>query len=417
VCQYHALPLRLTTLAFTVSLSLLALASGATPAQAASAARCALTERDQNPPGGTAAYNLSLRKRDTSCEVAKKVMVAFHRCRTDGRAGCAKRVLATWRCRGRRSATLPLGKPRVFDGSFVCASGRRRAEGAYQENTPACFGAVVRDPLRPCVNPTLAIYPTSDDPHALDPGAAGCQDDPVGACVFGTAPDKAKGHFAIVGDSHSLHWRGALSVIARTYSLRGYSHSTGGCFFSTAARLFLEGCGDWYQATANWFTAHPEVDTVFVTANADTPVAVEAGTTSREVKVDGFKRAFQALPKTVEHIIVLRDTPASSQPTFDCIARVLTAGKERIGPACALERPTGLREDLAVVAARELKSDRYGVIDLTRYFCGPSKCYPVIGGVLVNGDVWGHITVSYMRTVGPYLLRAYRRLRADRRGA
>jgi hypothetical protein len=404
--------LRLATLAFTVLLATLASGAPAHAARVASSTRCTLSERDQNPPGGTAAYNLSLSKRNTSCAIAKKVMVAFHRCRHDGRAGCAKRVLANWRCRGRRSATLPLGRPRVYDGSFACMSRGRRAEGTYQENTPACFGAAARDPLRPCVNPTLAIYPSSDDPHALDPGAAGCQDDPVGACVFGTAPQEAKGHFAIVGDSHVLHWRGALNVVARTYSLRGYSHSTGGCFFSPAVYLFLEGCRDWYQSTANWFAAHPEVTTAFVTANADTPVAAQDAAASRQIKIDGFKRAFQDLPKSVKHVIVLRDTPMSSQPTLDCVVRERDAGNAHVGEVCALERSVALREDLAAVAARELKSDRYGVIDLTRYFCGPAQCYPVIGGVLANGDVWGHMTVSYMRTVGPYLLRAYRRLRA-----
>jgi hypothetical protein len=407
--------LRLTALAFTV---LLVTAAFATHAQAAPAASsCTLSERDQNPPGGTAAYNLSLRKRGTSCAVAKKVMVAFHRCRRDGRAGCAKRVLASWRCRGRRQATLPLGEPRIFDGTFACVSRGRRAEGAYEENTPACFGAAARDPLRPCVNPTLAIYPSSDDPHALDPGAAGCQDDPLGACVFGAPPRDAKGHFAIVGDSHVLHWRGALNVVARTYSLRGYSHSTGGCFFSPAVDLFLEGCRDWYQTTANWFSAHPEVTTVFVTANADTPVAAPDAATARQIKVDGFKRAFRDLPGTVRHVVVLRDTPASSQPTFDCVVREHEAGAGNVGETCALARQVALREDLAVVAARELRSERYAVIDLTRYFCGPAQCYPVIGGVLANADVWGHMTVSYMRTLGPYLLCAYRRLRAQWSGA
>ena len=41
----------------------------------------------------------------------------------------------------------------------------------------------------------------------------------------------------------------------------------------------------------------------------------------------------------------------------------------------------------------------------------------MIGGVLVNGDVFGHLTVSYMRTVAPYLLRAFRPLHARVSGA
>jgi hypothetical protein len=383
--------------------------------QAAQYTRCALSERDQDPPGGTPAYNLSVARKGASCRVAKRVMVAFHRCRTEGRAGCARRVQANWRCTGRRVATPPLGQPRIFDGSFACTSGRRGVRGTYQENTPACFGAAIRDPKRPCTRSSTELYPVGEDPYALDPAAAGCADDSTGGCGFGVGSEVAKGFFAVVGDSHVVHWRGALSLLARAYSWRGYSHATGGCFFSAAARLFTPGCGEWYQATLTWFETHPVVSTVFVTANADTPVALGEGQTERDVKVEGYKQAFRALPRSVKHVVVLRDTPASSQATLDCVGRELNAGTHD-WPACALQRPLALREDTAVLAARELGSKRYGVIDLTRYFCDPILCYPVIGGVLVNGDIFGHLTVSYMRTVAPYLLRAFRPLHARRSG-
>ncbi len=409
--------LRCAALAWTVALVALAIAGEAHAAPAPPEKACILSQRDQAPPGGTAAYDVSVTRRNTSCAVAVKVMVAFHRCRTDGGSSCRRRVLAHWRCSGRRGALPPLGQPTVFAGHFTCTSRGRRVRGAYQENGPKCFGAAARDPQRPCVNPTLSVYPSSDDPHALDEGAAGCHDDDTRACVFGAPAEAAKGHFAVLGDSHVFHWRGALTVLARTYSWRGYSHSTGGCFFSAAVHLFSADCGAWYGATMAWFTAHPEVTTVFVTANADTPVAVEAGRTLRDVKVDGYKRAFAALPKTVRHIIVLRDPPASSQPTLDCVARVAAAATQRAGQVCALQRSVGLREDTAVLAARELRSERYGIIDLTHFFCGARNCYPVIGGVLVNADVWGHIVVSYMRSLQPYLLREFRKLSAHWRRA
>ena len=348
------------TSAVVVCRSLLALTAAVTllaglpqSVQAAPYKPCALSERDQDPPGGTPAYDLSVTRMNVSCRVAKRVMVSFHTCRTEGRAGCARRVQANWRCTGRRTAVPPLGQPRVFIGRFTCTSGRRGIKGTYRENTPRCFGAATLDPKRPCTNPTRELYPEGEDPYALDTAAAGCADDITRGCGFGLGSEVAKGYFAVLGDSHVVHWRGALSLIAQIYSWRGYSHSTGGCFFSAAARLFTPGCGDWYQATLSWFHEHPEVSTVFVTANADTPVALEEGQTTRDVKVEGFKQAFRALPKSVKHIVVLRDTPASSQPTLDCVGRELTAGT-RDWPACALERPVALREDMAVLAAREL---------------------------------------------------------------
>jgi hypothetical protein len=62
---------------------------------------------------------------------------------------------------------------------------------------------------------------------------------------------------------------------------------------------------------------------------------------------------------------------------------------------------------------RQLHSRRYQYVDLTEFFCSPRNCYPVIGGLLVNRDIFGHITVSYARTLGPYLFREVRKLMAS----
>jgi hypothetical protein len=45
--------------------------------------------------------------------------------------------------------------------------------------------------------------------------------------------------------------------------------------------------------------------------------------------------------------------------------------------------------------------------------CGNASCYPVVGGTLVNGDQFGHLRMTFSRTLGPYLLRAVRRLEAS----
>ena len=81
-----------------------------------------------------------------------------------------------------------------------------------------------------------------------------------------------------------------------------------------------------------------------------------------------------------------------------------------------IPRAAALPRDSAVSAARALRSRRYGVIDMTAFFCGSRRCYPVIGGVLVHRDT-DHIGVVYSKTLGPYLLRKVRRLMASwRRG-
>jgi hypothetical protein len=41
---------------------------------------------------------------------------------------------------------------------------------------------------------------------------------------------------------------------------------------------------------------------------------------------------------------------------------------------------------------------------MTRFFCGPRLCYPVIGGALAYKDAH-HLTAAFVATLGPYLLR------------
>ncbi len=390
-----------------------AVAAPAQNAQSATSGTCRLAGSDQDPPGGTPAYALTLRRTGTSCKVARAVMRSFHRCRGEGGSRCGRRVLTSWTCSASRKAAGPdLGDPVVSTGRFTCRSGARRVAGGYQENGPKCFGAAARDPKRPCSNRARTMSPALDqaETHGLDLGAAGCEEIDA-ACDFGVSEKDAKRRFAVLGDSHVLHWRAALAAVAQVKQWRGYSIAAGGCFFSAAAGAFTEGCTQIYNDMLSWVNTHPKVDTVFVTSNADTPVVAPAGQTPRDVKIDGFRRAFQGLPKTVKHVIVLRDTPASSEATFACLTKAVPAGQPP-GSTCPLARSSAIREDVGVVTVKQLNAKRYQSIDMTRYFCDTRFCFPAIGGSRVNLDIFGHLTVTYLRTLGPYLLREIDKLEA-----
>ena len=168
-------------------------------------------------------------------------------------------------------------------------------------------------------------------------------------------------------------------------------------------------CTAWYHGVSAWFRDHPEVHTVFVSQNAPTPVVVGPGETSAAIKSTGFERAWAGLPKTVRHLVVIRDVPTSTNHTFDCVRDVAAAGKQQAGPACTLPRSTALKPDTAVATVRRLHSPRYQSVDLTEFFCDRRNCFLVVGGVLVNEDL-DHINKVYSRTLGPYLLRKIRRL-------
>jgi hypothetical protein len=169
-----------------------------------------------------------------------------------------------------------------------------------------------------------------------------------------------------------------------------------------------DSCGQWVQSTLRWFGQHPEVHTILVAASAYNGVVAPEGADPYAVAVDGFRKALTALPSSVQRIIVLRDTPRAATETLDCVARSVKA-RQPPGESCALPRDTALAPDPAADAATQLGSPRYGVIDMTSFFCDETRCYPVIGGVLVYKDI-SHMTRVFGRSIGPYLVSRYRDL-------
>lgn len=278
-----------------------------------------------------------------------------------------------------------------------------------------CFGAAARDAERPCVDQRLTVVPTlaqaNTDQFSPCKPVKGATDPQV--CTFGASPSRARRHIALVGDSHALQWRPALSGVAQAKRWRGYSVTTAGCEFTTAWTYFLVGyraiCGKWFRSVKRWFRHHPEVSTVFVSQASWAPVTPPSGTSMLDTKVAGFREAWRGLPKTVKQVVTIRDNPLTSDGAFDCIKRVAAEGKVPVGPACPIRRQFALREDAAVAAVRRIHHKRYRQVDLTPFFCDDASCFLVVGGVLVNRDT-DHMTRLYAETLGPYLLRKLRRL-------
>jgi hypothetical protein len=90
------------------------------------------------------------------------------------------------------------------------------------------------------------------------------------------------------------------------------------------------------------------------------------------------------------------------------VLRAIAAGRPASAP-CAVSRSTVLRRDAGAVAARRARSRRIHVVDLTPFMCSPRRCFPVVGGALVHKDTT-HLTEVFAATLGPFLLRAVRRL-------
>jgi hypothetical protein len=279
-----------------------------------------------------------------------------------------------------------------------------------------CFGAASRDPQRRCVNHKLrtAIVPGPED--AIFSQNSPCTplsfEGVLAPCEFGVVADRARSTIALVGDSHASHWRAALEYVAQRNRWRGVSMTRSGCPLLRATTKLepakVAECLQWNQQVPKWFAQHPAINTAFVVSHFAGDIVVPEGATELETKVAGFQAAWNGLPPSIEHIVVIRDTPIVGFNANTCVRRA-KAKHRNAGSVCAVKRSEALREDPAVVAARRMHSKRVTVIDMSRYLCSKRRCFPVIGGALVYKDDQ-HMTDVFATTLGPYLLRAVNRV-------
>jgi hypothetical protein len=300
--------------------------------------------------------------------------------------------------------------------AIVIPSGEAGLDAASAEATAAitdrpCFGAAARSPLQHCFNASLqrTVFPTPSD-ALLEPNAP-CT--PVGRanllfpCVFGASQTSPNDSVALIGDSHASHWRAAVDVVAEARGWPAISITRSGCPF-IKARVIIPAaqdatCQRWNKELMDWLGRHPEVSTVFLSERSGARYHHPRGSSNFATAVEGNLKLWRALPHTIKNIFVIRDTPRNSNAAADCVRRVL-AKRQRPGVLCARRRSKALHPDPAVVAARRTKSKRVHALDMTRFFCDPAHCYPVVGGALVHKDT-NHITAIFARTLGRYMLR------------
>jgi hypothetical protein len=269
---------------------------------------------------------------------------------------------------------------------------------------PRCFGAASRARPR-CKSPALRLAVVPTPKESLISGNAPCADvSPpllIYLCTWGVSEARAKTSVALVGDSHSVAWRGALEVVAQHKHWHGYGMSRAGCPL-TKAQIILPtkqasaSCTAWNKLVQLWFKQHPEVSTVIVSAhNARFKGAASAG----------YVAAWRELPPSVKRIYVIRDFPyVGTGATVNCVLRAVRRGQPA-GTRCAQSRRLVLHRDPMATTAARLKPRRVRLLDMTRLMCSARKCFPVVGGVLVNKPT-AHLTRIFSTTVGPFMLRA-----------
>jgi hypothetical protein len=229
----------------------------------------------------------------------------------------------------------------------------------------------------------------------------------VRACAFGAAAAPGLRTVALIGDSHASHWRSALAVVVKAEGWRGLSVTHTSCPYSAATAVIPQPgrrqCLEWKRDVRAWLGHHPEIDTVFFGEHSGGRVVQPRGRSQWAAQVDGYANAWRALPRSIKHVLVFRDTPKMRSATMGCVQRAMDARRDA-GVVCAQPRGPALERDPAAVAAS--RSGRSGVatIDLTRLLCDVRRCFPVIGGALVYKDIH-HLTSVFAATLGPFVQR------------
>lgn len=269
---------------------------------------------------------------------------------------------------------------------------------------PRCFGAASRASRR-CKSPALRLAVVPKPAESLVSGNAPCADVTpplvIYVCTWGVSEARATTSVALVGDSRSVAWRGALEVVAQHKRWHGYGMSRAGCPL-TKAQIVLPtkaasaGCTAWNELVQLWFTQHPEVSTVIVSAH---------NARFKGVASAGYVAAWRALPSTVRRIYVIRDSPyVGTGASVNCVLRAVKL-RQPAGIRCAEPRKRVLHRDPMAATAARLRPRRVRLIDMTRLMCSARECFPVVGGALVNKPT-AHLTRIFSTTVGPYMLRA-----------
>ena len=279
---------------------------------------------------------------------------------------------------------------------------------------PACFGAAAMDPhAEGCPNPVLADAVVPEPAAAAEdiPGYSKCYAeafrDGSAPCRFGS-PSADVPHVAVIGDSHARVLMSTVEPLVEQGLLTADMYVMGECAWSTTppdtSREIGRTCARWrdqlYPALSR---RADEYDAVLTTAR----LATLRG--SRTEQVAGLSQAWRRLTSQDVPVAVVRDNPgvglgeSADDPNL-CLEKVQLAEADQ---RCSFTRTGNLDRWYDALAAAQRATPGARLVDLTDLLCGPTTCPVVIGGADVYAD-GNHLTVTFARTLAPYLYRALR---------
>ena len=284
---------------------------------------------------------------------------------------------------------------------------------------PRCFGAAARDPRRPVRNPgsppssrrrsrpSEANVPATTSSGAARSASASSAWPPRGEADLRARRRQPRGplarglevvaHAALARDDHHPH---GLPVLAGDQG---------------PARPARSRCIAWNREKPQGSRRHPEVDTLFVSNITGGNWTVTAWQDDDPRQKDRRATSGPGVRCRRRSRRIVRHPRHAESPTGDdarvASTRAIAVRRGRRGCRARSRAPAraGSRTRRHSRPAGQCRCERAQVVDMTRYLCGPRRCRPVIGGVLVYKDR-SHMTTVFARSLWPYLNRRVERL-------
>jgi peptidoglycan/LPS O-acetylase OafA/YrhL len=205
---------------------------------------------------------------------------------------------------------------------------------------------------------------------------------------------------ALTGNSHAGQWLPALAEIAdrqgwtiTTYLASSCTPTDAPTAFGTPAKV--KGCldyGKWVQEE----TKSGQYDLIITSNRQVRPVEGFDLDSTERAAVDGYASYLDRWKTAGAPIVIIRDTPfpghtVSNVP--DCLASSGDPMKD-----CSGTPKSWKSLDPLATAEQENDYSYVGIVDLTKYFCGPDSCPAIIGSVVPYFD-GSHITATFARTL------------------
>ncbi|MCW2848028.1 MAG: oatA 3 [Marmoricola sp.] len=280
-------------------------------------------------------------------------------------------------------------------------------------DAPACFGAAARDPKETgCPNPKLkdSLVPTVTAAADDYPFYPGCDKQmatrPLKPCQFGDVGDRSIPHVAVIGDSHARALMPSLIELAKKKVLSLDLFTSGGCI--------------WAQGTPNIHdkslrdlctSFKADLQPLLLRTASQYDFIITTSWTNKTLKpiespVSALKAVWDPIVRLKVPIVAVRDNPApggapEANPN-NCLADVSV---QEANAKCGLDRRQALDRFPDPFGAAVRTTPRTHLVDLSRFYCDKTDCPVVIGGVNVYRDN-SHVTVTYARTMAPYLYQA-----------